>query len=152
MWPFISLPSLLEHRVQRFVIDSYVQTYMLNIQGYFKGRDCHYTNNFTSVLSSCQVLALGMTCPYLICDFSPLVWTCYQLDQARSFILGVPHHRHSQASPHSWQDLGWCVIPPSLHALSSHQQKVTHCWLLVAQNHSTAPLASQGPSLGRASW
>lgn len=108
--------------------------------------------NFTSILSSYHVLALRLTCPYLICDFSPRVWTCYQLDPARSFILGVPHRRHSQASPHSWQDLGWCVIAPSLRALSSHQQKVTLCWLLVAQIYGAAPLASQWSSQRRSSW
>lgn len=121
-----------------------IYSHTLNTQRGKRGISRALTHtNFTSILNSCQALALRMTCPYLICDSSPLVWTCYQLDPARSFILGVPHRRHSQASPCSWQDLGGCMIAPSLHAGSPHQQKVTLCWLLIFQKHCAALLPSQ---------
>lgn len=86
-------------------------------------------SNFTSLWSSCNALAWRVTCPCLICDFSPLVWACYQLDPARPSVLGVPRHRCSRASPGArWP---W----------ASHRQQVTIWWLLRARHLPGHPAA-----------
>lgn len=118
-----------------FHIQSY--THRLNIQT--RKRDVLRSlrlNNLTSILCSCQVWALR---PKPVLDLW-LVSTSLDLLSAlarRSFTLGVPDLRHSSS-----QQTEFGVVFGSLHALSSHQQKVTCSWLQVAPNHGAAPLAS----------
>lgn len=123
-----------------FHIQSYART--LNTQA--RKRDVLRSlrlNNFTGILCSWEVWALSTTCPYLICDLSPLVWTCYQLEPEDPLVWEcVPSDtpRLLLTADRIWDGV-W--QPPC----SPYLQKVTCSWLQVVPNQGTTPLAPGGP-------